>query len=158
VLDALRLLGVVLTGLALVPAGAHLAEMPNKLPLAREQYLVAQQLYWGWAWWGIVILGALVATLALAIEVRRDRRAFVPALVAFLCIAGTQAIFWIFTFPVNQATANWTMLPENWTALRRQWEYSHAASAVLNLIAFVSVTLAAIRAERLKPHAHHLHH
>jgi hypothetical protein len=27
------------------------------------------------------------------------------------------------------------MLPENWVELRRQWEFSHAASAVLNLIA-----------------------
>jgi hypothetical protein len=27
------------------------------------------------------------------------------------------------------------MLPENWVELRRQWEFSHATSAVLNLIA-----------------------
>jgi hypothetical protein len=39
----------------------------------------------------------------------------------------------------NQATNNWTVLPENWLQLRSQWEYSHAASAVLNLIALIAL-------------------
>jgi hypothetical protein len=29
------------------------------------------------------------------------------------------------------------MLPDNWVELRRQWEYSHATSAVLNFVALV---------------------
>jgi hypothetical protein len=48
-------------------------------------------------------------------------------------------VFWTFTFPANQQTSNWTVLPENWMALRAQWEYSHAASAVLNLIALIAL-------------------
>jgi hypothetical protein len=39
----------------------------------------------------------------------------------------------------HQQTSNWTMLPETWETLRMQWEYSHAASAVLNLIAFIAL-------------------
>jgi hypothetical protein len=74
-------------------------------------------------------------TLALTITVRQERKAFIFALIAFLCIVGTQVVFWTYTYPANQATNNWTMLPENWVELRRQWEFSHAASAVLNLIA-----------------------
>jgi hypothetical protein len=31
------------------------------------------------------------------------------------------------------------MLPDNWMKLRNQWEYSHAASAVLNLIALFAL-------------------
>jgi hypothetical protein len=31
------------------------------------------------------------------------------------------------------------VLPENWGTLRMQGEYSHAASAVLNLIAFIAL-------------------
>jgi hypothetical protein len=58
--------------------------------------------------------------------------------------AGTQVVFWTFTFPANQATDNWTMLPENWMALRTQWEYLHAASAVLNLIALVALILSVL--------------
>jgi hypothetical protein len=66
------------------------------------------------------------------------------AIVAFLCIAATQVVFWVFTFPVNRTTGNWTQAPAQWEALRRKWEYSHATSAVLNLLAFGSAVLAAL--------------
>jgi hypothetical protein len=36
-------------------------------------------------------------------------------------------------------TANWTFLPGDWWELRKRWEYSHAASAVLNLVALVAL-------------------
>lgn len=29
-------------------------------------------------------------------------------------LVATQAIFWIFTYPANVATQNWTTLPDNW--------------------------------------------
>lgn len=64
-----------------------------------------------------------------------------------LCIAGTQIIFWTFTYPANQETSNWTVLPEHWEALRTQWEYSHAASAVLNLIALIMLVLSVLAAD-----------
>ena len=132
------------TALALGPAMAHLLELPNKVNLTREDYLTVQQIYRGWAWLGVVVAGALVSTLILAIMVRRKRKAFVFALISFLCIAGTQVVFWTYTYPTNQATNNWTMLPENWTELRRQWEYSHATSAGLNLMAVVAVVLSVL--------------
>jgi len=71
--------------------------------------------------------------------VRNQPKVFALTLVAFLCIVGTQVVFWTFTFPANQQTSNWTVLPENWMALRTQWEYSHAASAFLNLIALIAL-------------------
>ncbi len=120
---------------------AHLLELPNKINLSREDYLKVQQIYRGWALLGFVVVGALLSTLALTITVRHERTAFILALIAFLCIAGTQVIFWIYTYPANQATNNWTMLPENWAELRRRWEYSHATSAVLNLVALVMLIL-----------------
>ena len=46
--------------------------------------------------------------------------------------------------PANEQTANWTVLRENWAALRVQWEYSHAASAVLNLIALIAVIVSVL--------------
>jgi hypothetical protein len=139
---ALRFFALLFAGLALGPALAHLLELPNKIDLPRDDYLTVQQIYRGWALLGIVVIGALASTLAYAIAARRTRREFIPALIAFLCIAGTQAIFWSFTYPANQATENWTVLPEGWRALRTQWEYSHAASAVLNLAAFIALIVA----------------
>lgn len=134
---------------------AHLLELLNKINLSREQYLVVQQIYRGWALLGFVVAGALLSTLALTISLRRKRRAFIPALIAFLCIAGTQVVFWTYTYPANQATKNWTMLPENWEELRRQWEYSHATSAILNLIALVMVSLSVL--VRDEPVVRHFH-
>ena len=147
-LHVARFLSLLFAALALAPALAHLLELPNKIGLPRDDYLTVQQIYRGWALLGIVVFGALLSALALAVMVRGRRKAFSLALTAFLCIAGTQVLFWTFTFPANQATGNWTTLPENWMALRAQWEYSHATSAVLNLIALVALILSVLVRDR----------
>ena len=113
---------------------AHLLALLNKINLSREDYLTVQEIYRGWALLGVVVFGALLSTLVLTIMLRKEGKPFIFALIAFLCILGTQLIFWTYTYPTNQVTNNWTMLPDNWTVLRRQWEYSHAVSAVLNLV------------------------
>jgi hypothetical protein len=135
---------IVLTALALVPAGAHLFELPNKIGLAEEAYFVVQSIYRGWALFGIVLFGALAANLALTIRVRHRRGPFWLALLAFFLVAGTLMIFFTWTYPANQATSNWTTVPANWEELRRQWEYAHAANAVLTFVALCSVTLSAL--------------
>jgi hypothetical protein len=138
--QTVRFVSLLFTALAMIPAMAHLLELPNKIRMAAEQYLVVQQIYRGWAFAGIVVVGAFVSTLALTIISRRERPAFAWALMGLLCVAATQVMFWLFTYPVNQATQNWSVLPDNWLALREQWEYSHAASALLNLTAFIAVS------------------
>ena len=145
-MNFLRFLALLFAALALAPAAAHLLELPNKIGLSREEYLTVQQIYSGWWLLGIAVLGALLSSLALALATRRRRREFVPALIGFLCLAGTQAVFWTFTYPANEQTANWTMLPGHWRARRMQWEYSHAASAVLNLAAFIAIACSVLSA------------
>ena len=130
--------------LALVPAGAHLAELPRKFRLPAREYLVVQQLYSGWSLFGVVVSGALLSTSVLTVLVRRQPRLLAAAVLTFLCILCTQIVFWVFAQPANRATHNWTVLPGNWMLLRRQWEYSHAASAVLNLIALFALLHAAV--------------
>jgi ABC-type cobalamin transport system permease subunit len=142
---AARFFSLLFAALALAPALAHLLELPNKIGLSRDNYLVVQQIYRGWALLGIVVLGAILSTLILTILVRKRPNEFALSLAAFLCIVGTQVVFWTFTFPTNQQTSNWTVLPETWEALRMQWEYSHAASAVLNLIAFIALAFSVSR-------------
>jgi hypothetical protein len=144
-----RFLSLLSCALALAPAMAHLLELPNKIGLPPDAYLTVQHIYDGWALLGFVVYGAFLSTLALAILVRRRAREFRLALTAFLCILGTQIVFWTLTFPANAATSNWTVLPDNWIALRAQWEYSHAASAGLNLIALVAVIVSVVRSGRL---------
>jgi hypothetical protein len=138
-------LALLFAALALVPAGAHLAELPNKITLDAEAYRTVQQIYRGWALFGIVVIPAVLSALALTITLRHHRAAFAPALLAFLCITGTQVIFWSLTFPVNVATVNWTELPANWAELRLRWEYSHAAAACLNLTAVIALIVSVLR-------------
>ena len=137
-------LSLLCAALALAPAMAHVLELPNKINLAREDYLTVQHIYRGWAFLGFVVAGALLSTLALTLTVRKEHKAFLFAFIALLCIAGTQVVFWTYTYPANQATHNWTMLPANWVELRRQWEYSHATSAVLNLVALVTLIVSVL--------------
>ncbi len=129
---------------ALAPSLAHLLELPNKIVLSRDDYFTVQQINRGWALLGVVVFGAPAATLVLAVIVRRQRALLLWAIAAFIAIVAMQIVFWTFTFPTSRATNNWTVIPENWIALRSQWEYSHAAGAVLNLAAVVALMLSVL--------------
>jgi len=139
-----QFLAILFMALALVPGGAHLFELSNKIGLGEDAYFAVQQIYAGWALFGIVLFGALTVNLALAIVLRGDRPAFHFATIGFLAVVANLAIFFTWTFPANQATANWTEVPPNWETLRTQWEYSHAVNALVTFVGFLSVTLAAL--------------
>jgi len=139
----IQLLSIVLTALALIPAAAHVIELPNKLPMPRDEYMTVQRVYRGWDFAGYVVAAALVVTLWLAIVSEGEAR--VPAVMAFLAILGTQVVFWGVTFPVNRRTHDWTETPDDWERLRDRWEISHAASALLNFTALVCVAMAISR-------------
>jgi hypothetical protein len=141
---------IILIALALVPAGAHLFELPNKVALPQDQYFVVQGIYRGWALFGIVLFAALAASLVLAVLLRGRGAAFWLALGAFALIAATLAIFFVWTFPANQATNNWTAVPADWMALRTQWEFAHATNAILTFVALCLATLSVLVA-RGKP-------
>src|SRR3546814_15176164 len=87
-LRVMQFAAIVLTALALVPAGAHYFELWNKIDLSQEHYFVVQGIYRGWALFGFVLLPAIAANLILAIMLRYRRRPFRFALAAFLLMAG----------------------------------------------------------------------
>lgn len=146
-LRTVQFLAIIFTALALVPGGAHLFALPNKIGMGQAEYFTAQQIYAGWALLGIVLFAALFINLVHTVMVRGEYPAFRFALVALVLIAATLAIFFTWTFPTNQATANWTEVPASWRSLRTQWEYSHAVNAVLTFVALCSVTLAVLTKE-----------
>lgn len=143
-LKLLQFLAVLLTALALVPGGAHLFALPNKIGLPQESYFTVQAIYRGWALFGFVFIPALFANATLAIMLRHQRWPFRLALAASLCIAAMLVLFFVWTEPANQVTNSWTFAPANWDELRMQWEYSHAVNAVLILMAFCAVTLSVL--------------
>ena len=141
----LKLIVLALTALSLIPSGAHLFELPGKIDLDRDAYFTVQGIYAGWAWFAVPIFAAILANGALFFaERRRDPAAARAALLSSALIVVSLIVFFIWVFPGNQDTANWTEMPDNWEALRRQWEYGHAASAVIVFAALLATGRALI--------------
>ena len=140
----LRFCAIVLTALALIPAGAHFFELPNKIGLDQHAYFTVQAIYRGWALFGFALFGALFVNLALTLLLAFRRGPYALPLLAVLLVAATLAIFFTWTFPANQATANWTLPTPNWQVLRTHWEYAHATNAVLTFIALCLLTWSAV--------------
>ena len=139
-----QFLAIAIGALALIPSGAHLAALPNKIGLGQSEYFLVQGIYRGWAVLGSLWVAALVANIALAVVVRSQPVPFWLALGAAACIAAMFAIFVAWTMPGNQATQNWTTVPANWETLRRNWEYSHAVNAAIVFLALCLVTASAL--------------
>jgi hypothetical protein len=142
--DVVFFIALLATALALGGALAHALELPNKIGLPRAEYFIVQKAYRGWNQLAYLLLVEFVSMVALAIMWRHERAVFWPALIAILCFAGAQAVFWTFTYPANVATANWTAIPDNWEALRAQWEYSHLVGAGFQVLAMASLIIAAL--------------
>ena len=147
-LHLVRFLSLVFTALALVPYGAHLFSLPNKIGMTEAQYFIAQSIYQGWALLGLILIPAMLFNVVLACLLRRERPAFFLAVAACVLMAATLLVFFAFTYPANVATQNWTVSPANWFELRRQWQYSHAVNAGLNFLAFCLLVAATVRPRR----------
>ncbi len=134
---------LLLTAIALIPAGAHVFEMHAKMRLGRDAYLMAQGLYRGWALFGVVIAGSLLACVATAALAPTRRERYFSVFAAIM-IAASLAIFFAFVYPANQISQNWTAIPANWKSWRFQWEWGHAAAAACTFAAFVALAWSAV--------------
>lgn len=145
-MTALKVAAVILTGIVLVPSGAHLLELPAKMALDREAYFTVQQIYAGWSLSGVPIVAAIATNLLLSARLRRrDPPAARWAMASAGLLTGSLVVFFAWTYPANRATRNWTVMPEAWEALRQAWEYAHAAGALLVLLALLATAIAASR-------------
>lgn len=146
--DVTLFVALLATALAFGAALAHALELPNKMAMTREDYFVAQQIYSGWNQLAYVLATQFAAMITVALRFWHRSRVVWPTLVAIGSLAAAQMVFWIWTFPANAATENWTMVPVNWETLRAQWEYSHLAGAAFQLIAMGALIVAALARRR----------
>jgi hypothetical protein len=137
-------LAIIINAIAFVPAGAHLFALPNKMRLAEKDYFVAQSIYSGWAMFGYVFLAAFVINIVFALLLRRQTLPFILCAAAALCIGSSLAVFLTWTYPANQATSNWTVIPTHWQELRQQWEMSHVVNALIIFAGLCCVSWAAL--------------
>ncbi|MEQ1731506.1 MAG: DUF1772 domain-containing protein [Vicinamibacterales bacterium] len=138
-------LALMATSLAMAAALAHALELPNKMTLGRDDYFTVQSIYAGWNRLAALLLIQLAGIVAVCFVFRHQSEVRNLALIALASLVAAQAIFWIWTFPANQATASWTLKPPNWEALRYQCEYSHFAGAVFQVLAMASLIVAVLK-------------
>jgi hypothetical protein len=135
------------TAMALGGALAHALELPNKIGMSGEHYFIVQRVYDGWNRLSYLLAVELAGMVAVIWLYRSEPRVMWPALAALACFAASQVVFWIWTFPANKATMNWTTQPDGWVHLRQQWEYSHLVGATFQLYAMVSLIVGVLRRE-----------
>ena len=140
VLRTVQFLAVIFTALTVICA--HLLALPDQISVLHDTYYVV---YHGW--WlqlGVVLIGALIADATLAVLERNRRIAFWFAVVGFVAVAATLAICFLWIYPTNELTANWTTLPDAQDPPRWRWEYVHAANAILAFIGLCAVTCSVV--------------
>ena len=135
---------ILLPALSLVPAGAHLMEISATLGMPGPDYLTVQRLSQGWALAGAFLVGALAVDVLLAFMSRAQAGPCYWIIAAAVLMLFTQVTFFIVVYPVNQATENWTRLPDNWQDLRSRWEFMHAGNAVVTLMALVATIIGSL--------------
>ena len=146
-LSLVQLAAIVLLTFTLLPSAAHLFELPNKLALAPHDYLIAQSSYRGWALFGFAVAGAFAASTLHAYLIKASHLALRWSLIVLTCLVTAQIIFWTFTYPMNVLTDNWTAMPADLEAARRQWEFSHAVASVFDFAALVAM-IVSVQASR----------
>ncbi|PWS34009.1 hypothetical protein DFH01_27125 [Falsiroseomonas bella] len=153
----LRLASLLALVLALLAPAGHVLEIPGKLRLTAEHWLVVQQtLYPGYAVAGAVtLLGTPLLLAAFAWSVRGTAEARAAWIAAGLVLLGLLA-WWLVVAPVNGwiAAATPETLPPAWTAWRTRWEAGHALVALLVATALVLLLRTALSAAQPAPPPH----
>jgi hypothetical protein len=143
-----RFTTIYLTALTLSLTFCHLLEMPRKMQYGEGLYMAVQHsLYLYFAWVGAFAEVAAVACLiVLSVSLRKRKAVFRLTLAATICVAAGLAVWFALVSPANVQMAQWNSLPlpANWTEVRRQWEFGHAASAVLDLVGFGALVLSVV--------------
>lgn len=141
----IRFLAVLFAAISLSTLVGQFFEWPAKISLSKDEYKLAQQVYYDVSWIYFSEIAAFVLTLILLIIERKKKRTFVLLLISLILFVIGIAIFFIFTLPPDIATSDWSIFPDNWESLRDEWEYSNVWRALVNLIGFSFLVLAILK-------------
>src|SRR5262245_45879467 len=156
-----QVLTVLLVAIAMAMALAHALELPGKMRLSRKTYYAVQRIYYpGFTIGGIGEPGGTISVIVLLLLTPPGSPAFWLTLAALVGLIGMQAMYWLFTHPVNRVWMAGAPLsrvsagffsvgarggesrPPEWTALRDRWEYSHVARAAFGVLSLIALTVA----------------
>jgi hypothetical protein len=158
----LRILTMMLVAVAMALALAHALELPGKMRLSKETYYAMQPIYYpGFTIGGMSEPVGIILTIILLFLMPSRSVDFWLTLIALSGLIGMQAVYWLFTHPINKfwvedesldrlssgffsfganrsRRENKTHLPD-WTELRDRWEYSHVARAGFALVSLIAL-------------------
>ena len=141
-INVLRLLAIVLAGLALIRPMMGLVALPSVITLTKDDYAVVQYVNQSWAWLDLIRLASFLSIVGLFFVEREHNKVVWPIRGAFTAQLLIIVLYVAFTLPINITTFNWTFFPDdNWAWLRIEWEYAHALSAIIGGISFVLILL-----------------
>lgn len=156
---SLQVATLLFVAIAMALALAHALELPGKLRLSKDEYLVVQKIFYP----GFTIGGAaepigLLLLIALMFATPAGASFWLTA-GAFATLAIAHATYWVLTHPVNHfwlkdvelkgAGASFFALDlighhaaDDWTQLRNRWEISHVVRAALTVTSLVLLAAA----------------
>ena len=143
--NVIRFSAVLFSAVALSVLLGQLFEWPVKINMSKDEYKVAQVIYYDLTWVYFFEIIAFLLTITLLILERKKKRTFILLLVALIAFVISIAIFFIFTLPSEIATTQWSIFPDNWESLRDAWEYSNVWRAIINLTGFSFLVLALLK-------------
>jgi hypothetical protein len=136
-----RFFTIMLTALSMGMSFCHLLELPPRVFFFDAQLWIAtttKGLYYLFGTvGGAVEVSSVVLAIVLAFLVRKRRGLiFRLTLGGAISISSALVLWFVFIAPVNAELAKWTptSFPSDWTRYRNQWEYTHAANAVIKIV------------------------
>ncbi|MEP0902924.1 hypothetical protein [Nodosilinea sp. FACHB-13] len=140
VLRAGRFIALMLAALSLSLSMAHLLELPQRMQFDQQLWVevtIVENVYrlFGSVGAGFE-MGAILAAIALAFWVRRRGAVFYWTLGGAVLL-GLAFVGWLlFVLPMNTEFSTWLTkpVPADWTRYRNQWEYAHAAIALIKTL------------------------
>lgn len=134
-----RFMTLMLTSLSLSLSMAHLLELPQRMQFDQQLWVrvtVIENVYRLFGSVGAVFeIAAVLAAIVLMFLVRRRGSTFYWTFGGAILLVLAFVSWIMFVAPMNAEFSRWltTPVPLDWTRYRDQWEYAHAANALIKI-------------------------
>ena len=148
VADLLAFLTAIGMGATLVNPLVDLFELSTMFSLSPQEYLMVQRTQKSTiVFFTIIVVATSFLMLAYMLIVWSVPFAFTLSIVACLCLAAAEVIYWSVRRQTVALTSGWTIVPDRFELIRKKLEYAQAISAVFALLAFTTMMLSVTAAE-----------
>ena len=135
-----RFITLMLASFSLSLSMTHLLELPQRIQFDQQLWIrvtVIENIYRLFSTVGAVFeIAAILTAIILTFLVRKYGSTFYWTLIGAIILAIAFVSWIIFIAPMNAEFAKWLTnpIPSNWMQYRDQWEYAHAANAIIKIM------------------------